>query len=37
MLLTMANKMYGIEIDEEELEQDTQTENQIEQEQINKF
>ena len=28
---------HKIEIDEEELEQDTQTENQIEQEQINKF
>ena len=30
-------KLKEIEIDKEELEQDAQTENQIEQEQINKF
>ena len=31
------NKEYNTEIDKEELEQDTQNENRIEQEQINKF
>ena len=34
---TYKNKQEIIEIDKEELEQDMQTENQIEQEQINKF